>query len=159
MYAPICDGVAGIRTSCRLTYSRKASTYWRRSSSSCISVACVWCRAVRLQIPYISPRLKKDDLDSADAKSYRPISDLAVLSKPLERLAARQLVEHLATSKLLPTLHSDYRAHYSTETAVLRVLADILRAVDSGDLALLTLLDLSADTVDHARLLCRLEVS
>ncbi len=44
---------------------------------------------------------------------------------------------------------------------VLKVLADILRAVDSGDLALLTLLDLSAafDTVDHVTLLRRLEVS
>ena len=54
-----------------------------------------------------------------------------------------------------------YRAHHSTETAVLKVLADILRAVDSGDLALLTLLDLSAafDTVDHVTLLRRLEVS
>ena len=43
----------------------------------------------------------------------------------------------------------------------MKVLADILRAVDSGDLALLTLLDLSAafDTVDHVTLLRRLEES
>ena len=42
---------------------------------------------------------------------------------------------------------------HSTETAVLEVLADILLALDSGDLAMLTLLDLSAafDSVDHAR--------
>ena len=33
---------------------------------------------------------------------------------------------------------------HSTETAVLEVLADILLALDSGDLAMLTLLDLSA---------------
>jgi len=41
------------------------------------------------------------------------------------------------------------------------VLADILRALDTGDLAVRTLLDLSAafDTVDHATLLRRLEVS
>ena len=40
-------------------------------------------------------------------------------------------------------------------------IADILRALDTGDLAVLTLLDLSAafDTVDHATLLRRLEVS
>jgi len=43
---------------------------------------------------------------------------------------------------------------------VLKVLADILCAVNSGNLALLTLLDLSAafDTVDHVTLLRRLEV-
>ena len=37
------------------------------------------------------------------------------------------------------------------ETAILKVMSDILLALDSGDLALLTLLDLTAafDTVDH----------
>jgi len=44
---------------------------------------------------------------------------------------------------------------------VLRVLSDILLALDSGDLAVLTLLDLSAafDSVDHATLLQRLRIS
>jgi len=44
---------------------------------------------------------------------------------------------------------------------VLRVLSDILLALDSGNLAMLTLLDLSAafDSVDHATLLRRLQLS
>jgi len=44
---------------------------------------------------------------------------------------------------------------------VLRVLSDILMALDSGDLAMLTLLDLSAafDSVDHDTLLKRLQKS
>jgi hypothetical protein len=110
---------------------------------------------------YITPLLKKVDLDPADARSYRPISNLSVLSKLLERLVARPLIDYLQTSKLLPKLQSAYRAHHSTESAVLKVLADILGAVDRGDLAMLTLLDLSAafDTVDHKTLLHRLEVS
>ena len=68
---------------------------------------------------------------------------------------------YLTASRLLPDLQSAYRANHSTETAVLKVLADILFAVDTGDLALLTLLDLSAafDTVDHETLLERLRVS
>ena len=105
--------------------------------------------------------MKKIELDPADVKSYRPISNLSVLSKLLERLVARQLLDYLTAFKLLPELQSAYRAHHSTETAVLKVLGDILRAVDSGDLAVLTLLDLSAafDTVDHATLLRRLNVS
>ena len=50
---------------------------------------------------------------------------------------------------------------HSTETAVLKVLADILLALDSGDLAMLILLDLSAafDSVDHDTLLNRLRKS
>ena len=107
---------------------------------------------------YITPLLKKADFDPADAKSYRPISNLTVLLKLLERLVACQLLDYFKYSNLLPRLQNAYRAHHSTETAVLKVLADILLAVDSGDLALLTLLNLSAafDTVDHVTLLRRL---
>jgi hypothetical protein len=110
---------------------------------------------------YVTPLLKKPDLDTADAASYRPIANLSVLSKLLERLVARQLLDYLNTAGLLPNLQSAYRAHHSTETAVTKVLADILLALDTGDLAMLTLLDLSAafDTVDHETLLRRLEVS
>jgi len=110
---------------------------------------------------YITPLLKKPSLDPADVKSYRPISNLSVLSKLLERLVARQLLGYLTAAKLLPDVQSAYRAHHSTETAVLKVMADILHVVDSGDLAALALLDLSAafDTVDHATLLHRLRAS
>ena len=45
-----------------------------------------------------------------------------------------------------------------TETAIARVLSDILMALDRGDVAALALMDLSAafDTVDHCILLRRL---
>ena len=81
---------------------------------------------------YITPMLKKNNLDPADVKSYRPISNLSVLSKLLERLVARQLLDYLTVSKLLPNLQSAYRAYHSTETAVLKVLSDILLAVDGA---------------------------
>ena len=109
----------------------------------------------------ITARLKKPDLDAADVKSYRPISNLLALSKLLERLVTKQLLDYLTSRRLLPDFQSAYRAHHSTETAVLKVLSDILRAVESSDQAILTLLDLSAafDTVDHAILLRCLDVS
>jgi hypothetical protein len=110
---------------------------------------------------YITPLLKKASMDPADVRSYRPISNLSVMSKLLERLVAKQLVEYLTSSGLLPALQSAYRSNHSTETAVLKVLTDILRAIDTGNLAVLALLDLSAafDTVDHATLLQRLKTS
>ena len=54
-----------------------------------------------------------------------------------------------------------YRSYHSTETAILKVMSDIFLALDSGDLAILPLLDLSAtfDTVDHYILLKRLNIS
>ena len=110
---------------------------------------------------YITPLLKKADLDSADLKSYRPISNLSVISKLLERIVAKQLIRYLKDNDLLPDLQSAYRSGHSTETTVLKVLADILQALDAGDFALLILLDLSAafDSVDHPTLLERLHIS
>ena len=110
---------------------------------------------------YITPLLKKADINAADVKSYRPISNLSVVSKLLERIVAKQLVSYLRENNLLPDLQSAYRAFHSTETAVLKVLSDMLLALDSGNLAMLTLLDLSAafDSVDHDTLLRRLQTS
>jgi hypothetical protein len=72
--------------------------------------------------------------------------------------AATELPDH---SLQLDCCQSAYRAFHSTKTVVLEVISDILLTIDRGDLAALTLLDLSAafDTVDPAILLHRLDVS
>ena len=72
-----------------------------------------------------------------------------------------QLLDHLNTNELWPRFQSAYRACHSTETALLRVLKDLLTAGDDGQVSLLTLLDLSAafDTIDHDILLRQLEHS
>jgi len=110
---------------------------------------------------YITPIINKADMDSLDPKSYRPISNLSVLSKLLERLVSEQLVKYSTDNRLLPDRQFAYRRFHSTEIAVLRVLSDILTALDSGNLAMLTLLDLSAafDSVDRNILLHRLQTS
>ena len=107
------------------------------------------------------PVLKKPGLDTTEASLYRTISNLPVISKLLERLVTRQLTDFLQSANLLPSLQSGFRPGHSTETAALQVFSDILEAVDSGDVAALVLLDLSAafDTVDHAILCRRLQVS
>jgi len=98
----------------------------------------------KMKAAYITPTVEKADMDPTDTKSFRPISNLSVLSKLLERLVCKRLVTYLKDNRLLPDLQSAYRAHHSTEIAVLKVLSDILFALDTGNLALLTLLDLSA---------------
>jgi len=136
-------------TACRIRFN----LFNRSLTTGCVPAA--------FKAAYISPRLKKVDLDSSDVRSYRPISNLSVLSKLLERRVARQLLAHLNSNGLLPRFQSAYRAYHSTETAVLKVLTDILLAADAGDLSALVLLDLSAafDMVDHGILLYRLDSS
>jgi len=74
---------------------------------------------------------------------------------------ADQITEHLDHTNTMPALQSAYRRHHSTESALVKVLSDILDAADSRQVTLLGLLDLSAafDTVDHDILLRRLATS
>jgi len=70
-------------------------------------------------------------------------------------------VSHVMRSinvRYLLTYLLTYRRHHSTETAMLRVLSDVLTAADAQQVTLLGLLDLSAafDCVDHQLLLQRI---
>ena len=79
-------------------------------------------------------------------------------SKLLERFVSVQLTDYLSSAGLLPVHQSAYRKFHSTETALLKVVTDLIEAIDAGGHALLGLLDLSAvfDTVDHDVLVERL---
>ena len=149
------------------TVASKGRIYWHRAKSSrCVVENYSYVRCMiefvyfRSGLPLFCCRPKLL-LDPADVKSYRPISNLSFISKLLERIVSKQLVKYLQDNDLLPSLQSAYRANHSTETAVLKILADILQALDSGNFALVTLLDLSAafDSVDHDTLLRRLQTS
>ena len=86
----------------------------------------------------VFPRVKKAGADPADVCNYRPISNLTLMSKVVERLIYRQLMAFLDRHRLLPDLQSAYRAQHSTETAVLKIVSDIFRAADSDSTWLVT---------------------
>ena len=62
-----------------------------------------------------------------------------------------QLMNHIHTNNLMEPLQSAYKSCHSTETALLKVKADILKAMDNQEVTCLVVLDLSAafDTVEH----------
>ena len=107
---------------------------------------------------YVTPLLKKPGLEAV-FKNFRPISNLSFLSKVVERVVSKQIINHMQRNKLEVVCQSAYKVHHSTETALLKVHNDILLAMDQRRVTLLVLLDLSAafDTVDVSLLLKRLE--
>ena len=77
----------------------------------------------------------------------------------MEKDVLCQLLSHLDSNNLHNPFQSAYRAGRSTETILLRIVNDILTALDEDKLSILLLLDNSAafDTIDHSILLSRLE--
>ena len=109
------------------------------------------------KVGQVTPLLKKPGAATNDPANYRPITNSNTIGKILERLAQRRIREHLSLSPNHGTFQSAYRALHSTETAMTRVVNDLLTAVDSGKPSVLLSLDISAafDTIDHCRLLQR----
>ncbi|KAF2358370.1 Reverse transcriptase domain [Trinorchestia longiramus] len=93
--------------------------------------------------------------DINTASNYRPISLLPVLSKILEKVISNQLLTHLNKSNLLHPNQYAYRKHTSSQDALLNITEKIYSDIDTKNVTLLHLLDLSKafDSVEHTRLL------
>ena len=91
--------------------------------------------------------------------NYRPISNLSFLPKLIERAVCNQITQYVGITGMAEKFQSAYKASHSTETALIKVKNDILRARDNHRVTCLILLNLSAvfDTVSHPPLLNRLQ--
>ena len=105
----------------------------------------------------VLPLLKKSGLDLL-YKSYRPVSNLHYVSKLTERMVFEQIHTHMMTHLLCPEFQSAYRKNHSTEKALVRVKNDIPMKMNTQEVTLLVMLDLSAafDTVNYNILLTSL---
>ena len=107
----------------------------------------------------IKPIIKKPGLDIGCLSNYRPISQLPFISKILEIIVSKQLINYLNANSLFDTRESAYRKFHSPEILLLSFLDDFLNKLDNNSNIQLNLLDLSAafDTIDHSILIKRLE--
>ena len=104
-----------------------------------------------LKTAIITPILKKRGLCPDELKNFRPVSNLALIGKVIERTVVKQLMDHMTAAGLHDELQSAYKPGHSVETALLKLKSDIDTALDSGSGMILVLLDLSTtfDTIDH----------
>ena len=83
--------------------------------------------------------------------NYRRISVLPIVSKVIEKIVHRQLMNFLDENKLLSTRQFGFRANMSTELAATLLLDDIRRNV-----AVFVDLSKAFDTISHSKLLTKL---
>ena len=107
----------------------------------------------KLKTGLIRPILKSGKQEAIDS-NMRPITNLEFLGKTIERIVFTQLTNHLENNHLVTKNQSAYRANHSTETCLLKIRTDILKAIDNKQVVCLILLDQSAafDLVDHTKL-------
>ena len=70
-------------------------------------------------------------------------------------MVAKRLDQHISYNELADPMQSAYRVGHSTETALIKVQADITSMLDASGMVVLVMLDLSAafDTLAHAIML------
>ena len=105
----------------------------------------------------VLPLLKKPGLDPLN-KNYRPVSNLQYILKLTEKAVFEQIHTYMMTHSQNPEFQSSYRQNHSTETALVKVTNDIVTKMNTQEVTLLVMLDLSAafDTVNHSILLTSL---
>ena len=87
----------------------------------------------------VKPQLKKQNLDPNNVKNYRPISNLAFLSKLLQKTVLCQLQDDLKSNDLYSPFQSAYQTGHSTETALTRVTNDLLAKLDDGKISMVVI--------------------
>ena len=112
-----------------------------------------------LKTAVVYPVVKDPKEDTDDLKNYRPISNLSVLSKILEKVVHSQLNNYLLQNNLYCNVQSGYRMAHSCETLLVKMSDDIIDAMDQKKLVAVILLDLSAafDVIDHCILIKKLK--
>ena len=109
------------------------------------------------KISEVIPLLKEGDHEVAN--NNRPLSLLPATSKICERVALNQLTSYTNKKKCLSKHQSGNKQLHSCETLGVFMTDKVFKAMDSKELTVIVLLDLSKafDSIDHRKLLTKLK--
>ena len=79
-----------------------------------------------LKLSLITPLLKKPKLDKTELSNYRPISQLHLLAKILEKIVHKQLISYLIKYNLLDNRQNGFRQEHSTKSTLLSLFGNII---------------------------------
>ena len=74
---------------------------------------------------------KENKINSGNRDIERIKLRISYVTKLVERVVAVQLVNHIERHNLMEVHQSAYRAYHSTETALLKVKTDVIRALEN----------------------------
>ena len=104
----------------------------------------------------LKPLFKKGS--KTEAKNYRPISLLPLVSKIIERIIHNQVESFLEKHKIIYKYQSGFRRNHSTNTCLSYLTNKIQKGLVEGSLTGMILIDLQKafDTIDHKILLLKM---
>uniref|UniRef100_A0A673YCN8 Reverse transcriptase domain-containing protein n=1 Tax=Salmo trutta TaxID=8032 RepID=A0A673YCN8_SALTR len=97
--------------------------------------------------------------DTLDPNCYRPISILPCLSKVFESQVNKQITDHFESHRTFSAMQFYFRAGHGCTSATLKVLNDIITAIDKRHYCAAVFIDLAKvfDSVNHHILIGRLD--
>jgi hypothetical protein len=87
----------------------------------------------------VTPKAKARVL--SEPKSFRPVNNLPVIEKIIERVVFNRLLSHVTVNELLSECQYGFRQSHSTESAVLDITHRIIEAFEDGKCLILVSLD------------------
>ena len=98
--------------------------------------------------------------EPTDVTNYRPLSVLPILSKIAERHVHNAVYSFLCENDLICIRQSGFRSKHSTETALIKIIDDLIFNLDNDRVSGMVLVDYlkAFDMIDHTLLLKKLEV-
>ena len=114
---------------------------------------------LRWKTAKVIPVYKKHG-EKSDKHNYRPISVLPILSKIYERHIYDSLYTYLTVNNLLYGFQSGFRSSHSTESALIRLIDQLLFELDQDKVSGLLCVDYSKafDLINHDILIAKLKI-